>query len=415
MRVLVAHNFYQQAGGEDEVFHAEVELLRQRGHSVSTFEMRNDDVKGMSRAGLIAATMWNRKAAAALGERVASERSQIVHFHNTFPLISPASYYAARRAGAAVVQSLHNYRLVCPGALLLRNGVACTTCVGKTFALPGVVHRCYRGSLATSAATAAMTALHRVVGTWRTAVDQYIALTDSGREHFIAGGLPGERITVKPHFVDPDVGVRTGTGGYALFIGRLSPEKGIETLLEAWEGSSRPLVIVGDGPLAGKVQALVARNSNVRWLGRRPASEIPELAGNASLLILPSICYETFGRVAVEAFAVGTPVLGSAHGAVQDVIGTDGSVGDTFIPGDAADLRRKADALLSSPDRLQAMRPRARAVFEARYRADANYTMLMAIYDRALSVRWPAPKSAAAVRSSLAILDDADPGAKAVH
>lgn len=414
MRVVVVHNFYQQPGGEDEVFRAEVALLRAHGHDVSTFLVHNDAVASMSKPALMKATLWNNAAAKELAEQVTRERAEIVHFHNTFPLISPAAYAAARRAGAAVVQSLHNYRLVCPGSLLLRDGTACTKCVGKTFALPGVIHGCYRGSRPTTAITAAMLTLHRFAGTWRSSVDQYIALTESGRGHFIKGGLPAERISVKPHFVDPDPGIRDGGGRYVLFVGRLSHEKGVETLLEAWENNPIPLVIVGDGPLAPKVQALQARNPSVRWLGRRPAAEIPELAGRAALLVLPSICFETFGRVAVEAFAVGTPVIGSGHGAVRDVVGEDGSVGDLFEPGNAADLRGKVAALFATPDRLRQMRPVARAMFQAHYGASSNYTQLMAIYERALSRRWPERATTAALEAALSVLYEVPAAAEAI-
>ncbi len=234
MKVVVAHNFYQQAGGEDQVYHAEVALLRECGHDVVPFEVHNDAVAGMGKLGLAKATVWNGEIAGRLGEVVRRERADVVHFHNTFPLISPAGYYAARRAGAAVVQTLHNFRLMCPVALFYRDGRPCEDCLGKPVAWPGVVHACYRGSRATTAVTAAAVAAHRAAGTFQNAVDAYVCLTGFARDQFVAGGLPPAKLHVKPNFVHPDPGVRGGGDGSAVFVGRLSEEKGVLPLLAAW-------------------------------------------------------------------------------------------------------------------------------------------------------------------------------------
>src|SRR2546429_172052 len=199
MKVLVAHNFYQQPGGEDQVFRSELALLESRGHEPLAFEMHNDAVAGMGRLALFGATIWNRPAAARLREIVRANAIELVHFHNTFPLMSPSVYAAARTDGAAVVQTLHNFRVLCPGAN---------------------------------------------------------------------------------------------------FFGRLSREKGLDTLLAAWETCRAvlPLKIVGDGPLAEQVKDAAARNRSIEWLGRRPMNDVLDLIGRAEVLIFPSECYETFGR-----------------------------------------------------------------------------------------------------------------------
>ena len=350
--------------------------------------MHNDDVAAMGRLRLLGATVWNRSAAARLREAVRTHRADVVHLHNTFPLMSPAVYYAARAGGAAVVQTLHNFRLLCPGANFYRDGKPCEDCLGKSLPLPGVKHKCYRDSRAATAATAAMLSIHRAIGTWANAVDAYIAPTNFAREKFIAGGLPAEKITVKPNFVHPDPGVGAGGGGYAIYVGRLSHEKGLDTLLAGWEilGASVPLKIVGDGPLAADVKAAVARNPAIEWLGRRPIDQVYDLIGSADLLIMPSNCYETFGRVAAEAYAKGTPVIASDHGAPADIV-VEGRTGLRFKPGDGADLACKVRVALSDRSKLADMRRQARNEFETKYTGARNYEMLMAIYEKARAGR----------------------------
>jgi glycosyltransferase involved in cell wall biosynthesis len=284
-----------------------------------------------------------------------------------------------------VVQTLHNFRLLCPNALLFRDGRVCEDCLGRSVPWPGVVHQCYRGSLAASTGVTTMLAAHRALGTWRKAVDVYVALTEHGRQRFIAGGLPARKIVVKPHFVHPDPGPGTGTGGYAVFVGRLSAEKGLETLLAAWKelGGAVPLRIVGDGPLTAMVQQAAARNAGIRWLGRKTPAEVRELLGGAMFLVFPSHCYETFGLALVEAFARGTPVLASNLGAMAELVG-HGRTGLCFQPGNSADLAAKARDLLAGPTALQRMRQAAREEYERKYTAERNYRALLSIYEQAL-------------------------------
>jgi glycosyltransferase involved in cell wall biosynthesis len=397
MRVLVAHNFYQQPGGEDQVFHSELALLEQRGHKPVKLEMHNDVVDGMGKLALLGATVWHRSAAAKVRELVRAHGIDVVHFHNTFPLMSPAVYSAARGEGAAVVQTLHNFRLLCPGANLYRDGKVCEKCVGRCVPISGVIHKCYRDNRGASLATAVMLTTHRALGTWQNGVDAYITPTRFAREKFIEGGLPGEKIIVKPNFVDPDPGFAEngGAGGYAIFVGRLSHEKGLDTLLSAWSHlrGEVKLKIVGDGPLADDVKAAVARDRSIEWLGRRGMDEVMALIGDAAVLIMPSNCYETFGRVAIEAFAKGTPVIASNHGAPADVV-DEGRTGLRFTPGDGADLAAKVRQLLADDATRTAMRAEARRQYESKYTGAANYEMLMKVYHQARAGR-PCPSGAA--------------------
>jgi glycosyltransferase involved in cell wall biosynthesis len=383
MRILVAHNFYKQAGGEDQCVAAEVALLRSRGHEVIEYYAHNDAVDSMSGVRVALRAVWSRPAHRELGALVRARRPQIAHFHNTFPLISPAAYSAARAGGARVVQTLHNFRLLCPNALFFRDGRVCEDCLGRAVPWPGVVHRCYRGSRAGSAAVATMLATHRALGTWRRAVDVFIALTEFSRRKLISGGLPAGKLLVKHNFVYPDPGAGPGAGGYGVFVGRLSPEKGVETLLRAWKslGGRVPLKVVGDGPLAPAVRAAAAADPSIQWLGARPLDAVYALVGEAAFLVLPSQCYENFPRVVIEAFAKGTPVLASRLGAMAEVV-AHGRTGLHFAPGDAEELAAQARRLLAEP--ATRLRAEARREYEQKYTADSNHRRLMAIYAKAL-------------------------------
>lgn len=379
--ILLVHEYYQQPGGEDEVFAAECRLLEAHGHRVVHYTDHNDRVKNVGSLALARATVWNGAAYRELRKLIRAERPQAVHFHNTFPLISPAGYYAAKAEGLPVIQTLHNYRLFCTNSVFFRDGHVCEDCVGKTPPWPGVLHSCYRGSRTTSGTVATMLTAHRTLRTWTKTVDTYIALTEFAREKAIQGGLPAGTLMVKPHFVHPDPGLDKGGGGYALFVGRLSPEKGTKTLLSAWRQlrGELPLKIVGDGPLAPETAEAARRVPGVKWLGRRSLEEVYKLMGGAAFLVFPSEWYETFGRVAIEAFARGTPVVASKIGAIAELV-DHGRTGLHFRAGDPKDLVAQVQWILRHPDELACMRNEARAEFETKYTAGHNYQSLIEIY-----------------------------------
>jgi glycosyltransferase involved in cell wall biosynthesis len=387
-RVLLVHNSYRQPGGEDRVFETEAQLLRDRGHKVITYARKTPPDGEASKWRLAGQAFWNAQAHDDLRHLIREHRPDVVHLHNTFPLISPAACYAAQREGVATVQTLHNYRLLCPNGLFFRDGRPCEDCLEKRVPWPAVVHACYRGSRAGSLVAGASLAVHRAAGTWARKVDRFIALTEFARQKFIAGGLAADAITVKPNVVHPDPGPGPGDGGYGLFVGRLSEEKGLHTLLEAWTklDGGMPLTIVGDGPLAPVVQQAAARNPDVRWLGHRPAEQVRELVGRATCVIVPSIWYETFGLVVIEAFARGTPVIASKLGALTELV-KHGRTGLHFTPGDADDLGRQVAWMSAHDDQVGSMRREARGEFDARYAADTNYRMLCRIYHEAIARR----------------------------
>jgi glycosyltransferase involved in cell wall biosynthesis len=384
MRILSIHNSYQIRGGEDVCSESEQRLLREQGHHVDTYEENNDRISTLNTANVALRTIWSKESYKIVKHRLQQSNYDLIHIQNFFPLISPSVYYAARSQGVPVVQTLHNYRLLCPNALFFRDGRVCEDCMGKPIPYPGILHHCYRESQSASAGVAAMLAVHRTLNTWTKMVDLYIALTQFARQKFIEGGLPPEKIVVKPNFVHPDLGIGSGDGGYALFVGRLSVEKGLDTLLTAWKqlDNPLPLKIVGDGPLADEVMQATQRLPKVEWLGRKPMSEVHELMGKAMFLIFPSKWYETFGRVAVEAFAKGTPVIAANIGAIAELVDS-GRTGLHFRPGDSEDLAARVEWALTHPTELALMRQEARAEFEAKYTAAKNYQKLMEIYDKA--------------------------------
>jgi glycosyltransferase involved in cell wall biosynthesis len=385
MDIVIAHNFYQQAGGEDQCVAAEANLLRANGHTVIPYTAYNDQIRHMGTAQVGLRAVWSGTAFGELRQLFRARRPHLVHFHNTFPLISPSGYYAARMEGVPVVQTLHNFRLICGNAVLYRNGAVCEACVGRRVAWPGVIHGCYHNSRSATAAVAATTAVHHLIGTWLRMVDVYIALTEFGCQKLIAGGLPKDRIAIKPNFVFPDPGLGRQGGRYVAFIGRLSPEKGVTTLLQAWQhlGGAIKLKIAGDGPMAPMVRSAAKRDPAIEWLGNMTQDAVCRLIADASIVVVPSHCYESFSRVIVESFAAGTPVIASGFGAMAQLV-RDGDTGVFFRPGDAADLANKIQSLFADPQAAARMRGAGRAEFEKHYTADANYRTLMAIYDMAL-------------------------------
>jgi glycosyltransferase involved in cell wall biosynthesis len=386
MKILLLHNSYHFRGGEDVTVEQEFALLREHGHDVRLLLEHNDSISGI--AGAVSAAcsaVYSARSRRRVAEELRAFRPDVVHVHNFFPLLSPSVYLACREAGVPVLQTLQNYRLICPGALLFRDGRPCEDCVGRSVPWPGVLHGCYRGSRAGTAAVAAMVGIHSALNTWSQTVDAYIAVSDFVRRKLIEGGLPAEKFHVKPNFVTPDPGAGPGDGGYALYVGRLSEGKGIEVLLEAWKllETKIPLVIVGEGPMASKV-ASSARTIGADYRGPLSRHEVAEWMARASLLVFPSVWYEAFPLVIAEALACGLPVLTSDAGSAAELI-DNGRTGLHFRSGDAKDLAAKTETLWRDQQVLGRMRKEARAEYEAHYNSERNYARLMQIYGLVLA------------------------------
>jgi glycosyltransferase involved in cell wall biosynthesis len=392
VKILRVHNHYQQAGGESAVHSAECDLLERAGIAVVRYERHNDewdegDLLDTASRGVQTVWSWDtRRELAALLDR---ERPDLAHFTNTFPLVSPSAFDACQDAGVPVVHSLHNYRLLCPAANLLRNGRACEECIDHSL-WRSVRHGCYRGSRAATGVVAASLAVHRSIGTFARKVDAYLALTEFARGTFARGGLPAGRIHVKPNFVAPDPGERAEVGDYALFVGRLSEEKGLRTLIDAWQRleSPPPLRIAGDGPLASAIDREVRGSVRGRvWrLGALPRRALIETLRCARFLVVPSDCYEGFPLAIAEAFACGVPVIAAGHGAMAEIV-DDGRTGLHFTPGSGQNLAEKVAWTVTNAKRFDEMGHAARAEYEKAYTAERNLEILVGLYEDVIDER----------------------------
>lgn len=386
LRVLVGHNEYRTRSGEAAVVKQEVELLNRAGHYVVEYYLSNDELKLRNLPRAVLESFWNGRAYAKVRQLVRRNGVQVCHFHNTFPLMSPSVYYAARAEGAAVVQTLHNYRLVCPSAVMYRKGGPCSLCVGKTVAWPGIWRGCYRGSRLVTAWVAWVVGIHRKLGTYERAVDIYVALSEESKKWYSAGGLPAERIVVRPNCLAGPMMPGNGEGGYVVYGGRLSPEKGVGTLVRAWS-EYRPLLslkIVGDGPLREFVKGAAQRTVGIEYVGWLSREALRELVGGAALMVVPSEWYEPCPMSVLEAFSVGTPVLASAIGGLKEMI-SHGRTGLLFQPGNAKELAEWVDWGARNRDRLRAMRVAAVREAERRCSADSALGSLLKVYELAVA------------------------------
>jgi glycosyltransferase involved in cell wall biosynthesis len=389
MKIVLVHNQYQQGGGEDVVFAQECRNLKRAGHEVVIYRRSNSEIKDSAPLGRLALakdTIWSTRTRRDFAQLLARETPDIVHVHNTFVVISPSIYSACQECGIPVIQTLHNFRLMCPAATFYRDGNVCEACADGGL-WNAVRHGCYRSSRTASATVALMLATHRLLGTWRS-IDGFIALTAFAREKFIRAGIDPKTIFVKPNFIDPDPGPRTTAGDYAVFSGRLSAEKGVMTLLRAWERLPVrcPLQIVGDGPEGPSLEAFVCERKlrGVTFRGRLSREDTLAIVRGASFVIVPSVCYEGFPMGIAEAMACGAPIICSRLGAMEEIV-TDGVTGLHFRAGDADDLACKVEWAWRHPSEMCEIGRAARREYEDRYTADKNYSLLREIYERTLN------------------------------
>ena len=392
MKILLVHNSYLEPGGEDVVVQRESELLRSFGHEVLEYRRSNHEIEQYSwvrRLGLPSRTVWAYDTWREFSDLLQQDRPDVVHVHNTFLMISPSIYSACRDQHVPVVQTLHNYRLLCPAASFFRDRKPCEDCTTQGL-WRGIQHACYRNSRMATASVAIMLAVHRQRKTWVELIDRYIALTDFARSKFISAGFPQDKVTVKPNFAYPDPGERTCDGSYALFVGRLSPEKGISTLLDAWCRYSIdiPLRIIGDGPARAQLQSNAAASATrkIVFTGQVSPAQVISAMKEARFLVFPSELYENFPLTIVEAFACGLPVIASDLGAMREIV-TDGQTGLLFSPGDPEDLARKIAWACAHPEVMRQLGQQARVEYEAKYTSEANYHTLMDIYHQVIRYR----------------------------
>jgi glycosyltransferase involved in cell wall biosynthesis len=390
VNIVSVHNRYLLRGGEDEVFESEASLMTQYGWQVTPVIEQNTYPDGVfKKIGVAMDCVWSRRWYREFTSLLQRTQPDVVHIHNFFPLFSPAVYYACRKAGVPVVQTLHNYRLLCPAATLYRDGHVCEECLQHGL-LRGVRHGCYQGSRLGTSALALMLQVHRRMRTWAKMVDCYIALTEFSRRKLIDGGLPAAKIRVKPNFVLPDPGMRDRRGQYALFAGRLVDPKGWPTLLAAWKQLRQPipLVIVGDGPDRERLESQLNDPAlrDVVYRGRLSHDAMLDAIKGARFLVFPSEWYEGFPVTIAESFACGVPVICSRLGSMQEIV-ADGRTGLHFRPTEADDLASKIQWAWNHPEQMEAMGRGARLEFEAKYTAERNFYLLKEIYEFAMGSR----------------------------
>ncbi|MBP9058899.1 MAG: glycosyltransferase family 4 protein [Rhodoferax sp.] len=377
-KVLLVHNVYQQAGGEDSVVQAELEMLRQRGHPVELFSRHNDVVRTLPSVTVARQTFWSRESARDFEALLKTFQPDVVHVHNTLAMISPAIYWEADRLRTPVVQTLHNFRLLCPQGNFFREGRVCEDCLGQ---LPwrGALRACYRDSVAQSTVLAGMLMFHRAIGTWQHKVTRYIALNDFCRTKFVRGGLPAEKILTKPNFVNFPAPIAVARDGF-LFVGRLSHLKGLGILANAAKDLQNPPIrVAGTGPDS----AVLLGIQGIELLGPLELTEVQAEMTRASALVLPSVCFDSFPRTLVEAFGCGLPVIASRMGSFPELV-QDGETGLLFESGNAKDLAEKMRWAQTNPAAMLKMGQQARAKFETLYTEESNYRQLMSIYADAI-------------------------------
>jgi len=396
MKILLAHNFYGSSApsGENTVFLAERELLRGHGHTVIEFTRNSDEIRSSGIRGAIkgaVSTPWNPFSAHALYKVLQQEKPDIMHVHNTFPLLSPSIFHTANRLNTATVLTLHNYRIFCAAGIPMRKGNPCTKCLDTRSAIPSLKYACYRNSKLATLPLATMISLHKRIHTWHKDVDAFIALTGFQKDKMAGAGLHAERIHIKPHFYSdpPSPCAWTERKSKVVFVGRLGFEKGVHLLIEAWKkwgGTAPSLDLIGDGPEKSRLKNSVEKSGlsgKVHFRGQLAFPEVQKRLSQSKLLILPSLCFEGFPMVIRESFALGVPVAASRLGSMPCLI-ENGKNGVLFEPGDAENLCQVVQDLWTQPDKLAAMGQAARSEFEEKYTAEVNHKMLMEIYEAAI-------------------------------
>jgi glycosyltransferase involved in cell wall biosynthesis len=385
MKIVYCHNYYRHRGGEDVSFECDLQLLRDRGHQVVAFTRDNHDLSSRSPR-TISKTIWNRQTEREMHDVLTRERPDVLHCNNLFPMISPSVYRAASRLRIPIVQAVRNYRNLCANSFLFRDGSVCQKCLHSALPWHAIRHRCYRDSAAATGVVVAAQLANRVFKIQQRYVNAFFAPTEFARQIHLQAGYPKQKFFRRSNFILPDLGAQLHKEDYALFVGRLSPEKGISTIVSAWRhyNIEIPLQIVGEGPEEATIREQTQGMDHVRCVGQLPTDEVLQRIAGARFLIISSQWFETFGRTIAEAFSRGTPVIGSNLGAMAELI-QDGENGFLFEAGNPASLQavvQRLDGL--SSEKCLAMRERARASYDESCSPAVSYRELMSVYEHAM-------------------------------
>jgi exopolysaccharide biosynthesis WecB/TagA/CpsF family protein len=385
IKIAHVHNYYQHEGGEDKVVGQEIKLLREIGHEVIVYDKHNDEIKNMALGKKLVTmlqTVWSIQVYMDFKRFLIQNKPDLVHFHNTFPLISPSAYYAAKKMGIPVVQTLHNYRLLCPAGVFFHNGEVCEKCSQGSL-MNSIVLGCYRDSRLQSAVVATMLWVNRLLGTWNRKVDRYIVLTEFAKQKFVEKGLPEYKITVKSNFTK-DNSEPNPRKPFFLFVGRLSSEKGADLLIESWKtvDNALQLVIIGDGPEEHKLVEAAKYHPNIRFMGKQDSSVVMQCMREARFLIVPSICYEGFPMAVIEAYSVGTPVICNRIGSLQEIV-IDSETGFHY------DVHKKdelAQAIQRSTEDgvYEVLCANVKRIYRSQYTKELNIARLLEVYGEVL-------------------------------
>ncbi|MCU0431132.1 MAG: glycosyltransferase family 4 protein [Cytophagaceae bacterium] len=382
MKVLMLHNKYKISGGEDVSTQAEYEMLKEGGLDIDLHCVHNDALDHMPSWKAALNTVWSISSHKDIVQRIHSKKYDLVHVQNFFPLLSPSIFHAAKKCGVKVVMSVRNYRLVCPNALLFTNDEVCEKCVGKSIPFPGITGKCYRDSRAASAVAVAMLSAHHLLGTFRNKVDGYICISEFVKKQLMEGGFAENKLHVKHNFVVSQLEPSFQPGEYYVYAGRLSQEKGIDLVMEAFRNTNLPLKIIGDGPLKESLKQQSASSPNISLLGKLPLQETYKVISGAKALVFPSKWHEPFGRTIVEAFAHGTPVVGTAMGGVTELIkdGYNGFLFDPFKNHALTDVLNRFEQQHSLKLREQAYQS-----YQSHFTKEKNFSELTHYYQQILT------------------------------
>jgi glycosyltransferase involved in cell wall biosynthesis len=398
MRVLVVHNRYRsgQPSGENAVADEEAGFLAAAGCEVSRLTVESDEIATWSRARkatLPARVVWSPGAGRLVRQAVERHAPDVVHFHNTFPLLSPAALLAARRAGAAVVATVHNFRLLCPAGTLLRDGRPCEACVGRV-PVASVQHGCYRDSRIATVPLAAATAIHGVAGTWHRVADRLIFPSAFARAKHIEAGWPAHRLVVKHNGAAEVETLRNGPGHGFVCLARLEPEKGVAELLQAWSAAfptaADHLTIIGSGSEADRLRAAATQRTDVSFTGALVHDEALAHLARARAVVVPSRWYEIFPRVVAEAYARGVPVIATRIGSLAEIV----REGHTGILADSSEhLATALSSMAASDDLAVELGRGARALYEEELSPRLTADRLLEIYRDAIAERGAAARA----------------------
>lgn len=384
MKVLIVHNKYKIAGGEDIQTNEEYQLLKHYGVDVELFFVSNNEVDNINPLRLAYNTIWSSKYYKLLLEKIRKNKYDIVHVQNFFPLLSPSIFHAAKKAGTKVIMTAHNYRLICPNALMFVDNKICNACVGKSIPYPAIFKRCYRDSFSATSITVSMLGIHNLINTWKTKIDGIICISDFVKKQLVSGGFEEKKLHLKYNFVSSVVEPSFVHEDYYIFVGRTSDQKGIQPLLEVFEKIQKKLIIVGEGPLDEKIQEVASKNSNIEFLGKLSLEQTYQKIAKAKAIVVPSQSNEPFGRTIAEAFAHGTPVIGSALGGITELV-KDGKNGYLFDPYKKGDFL-KTLLYFEEIKQYETLRRNAYSSYKENFTTDLSYKTIMNIYHTVLAL-----------------------------